>query len=214
MNITLSLGQENGLQAPSLLISGPLLDVSRFLESISFEIKQLKFKTSNMPQLDTQSYSHTSHGDPTGKTKETITSFLGRDGQADTTVHEIINPAVVNEHIQRSQHEERQKIIDREVHQDHHHISIQPVRDQEILPETHENNIAPVEHHEIKHGNEKHVAERLAAERNQFHNTRDVAETQITTSNAPTVTGEHIHHRKPIRRLEPTEYHANNYRRP
>ncbi|OBT78109.1 hypothetical protein VF21_02672 [Pseudogymnoascus sp. 05NY08] len=147
-------------------------------------------------QLDTQSstHQHTSHGDPTGKTKETITSFLGRDGQADTTVHETINPAVVREHIQRTNHEERQKIIDREVHQDHHHISIQPVRDQEILPETHETNIAPVETHEIKHGNEKHVLERLAAERAQFRDTRDVAETRTTTSTGPTVAGEHIHH--------------------
>ncbi|KFY13217.1 hypothetical protein V492_03414 [Pseudogymnoascus sp. VKM F-4246] len=146
-------------------------------------------------QLDTQSSSHrTSHGDPTGKTKETITSFLGRDGEADTTVHETINPAVVKEHIQRTNHEERQKIIDREVHQDHHHISIQPVRDQEILPETHETNIAPVETHEIKHGNEKHVLERLEAERNQFRNTRDVAETRTTSSTGPTVAGEHIHH--------------------
>ncbi|OBT59162.1 hypothetical protein VE04_00895 [Pseudogymnoascus sp. 24MN13] len=146
-------------------------------------------------QLDTQSSTHhISHGDPTGKTKETITSFLGRDGQADTTVHEIINPAVIREHVQRTNHEERQKIIDREVHQDHHHISIQPVGDQEILPETHETNIAPVETHEIKHGNEKHVLERLAAERAQFHNTRDVAETRTTTSTGPTVAGEHIHH--------------------
>ncbi|KFY69503.1 hypothetical protein V496_00180 [Pseudogymnoascus sp. VKM F-4515 (FW-2607)] len=146
-------------------------------------------------QLDTQSSSHhTSHGDPTGKTKETITSFLGRDGEADTTVHETINPAVIREHIQRTNHEERQKIIDREVHQDHHHISIQPVRDSEILPETHETNIAPVETHEIKHGNEKHVLERLAAERNQFRDTRDVAETRTTSSAGPTVAGEHIHH--------------------
>ncbi|KFY44088.1 hypothetical protein V495_03632 [Pseudogymnoascus sp. VKM F-4514 (FW-929)] len=148
-------------------------------------------------QLDTQSSNpthHTSHGDPTGKTKETITSFLGRDGEADTTVHETINPAVVREHVQRTNHEERQKIIDREVHQDHHHISIQPVRDQEILPETHETNIAPVETHEIKHGNEKHVLERLAAERSQFRDTRDVAETRTTTSTGPTVAGEHIHH--------------------
>ncbi|KFZ07215.1 hypothetical protein V501_06670 [Pseudogymnoascus sp. VKM F-4519 (FW-2642)] len=146
-------------------------------------------------QLDTQSSTHhISHGDPTGKTKETITSFLGRDGQADTTVHEIINPAIIREHVQRTNHEERQKIIDREVHQDHHHISIQPVRDQEILPETHETNIAPVETHEIKHGNEKHVLERLAAERAQFRNTRDVAETRTTTSTGPTVAGEHIHH--------------------
>ncbi|OBT62780.1 hypothetical protein VE03_07677 [Pseudogymnoascus sp. 23342-1-I1] len=146
-------------------------------------------------QLDTQSSSHhTIHGDPTGKTKETITSFLGRDGEADTTVHEIINPAVVREHIQRTNHEERQKIIDREVHQDHHHISIQPVRDSQILPETHETNIAPVETHEIKHGNEKHVLERLAAERNQFRDTRDVAETRTTSSTGPTVAGEHIHH--------------------
>jgi hypothetical protein len=148
--------------------------------------------------LETQSMNptqpYTSHGDPTGKTKETITSFLGRDGEADTTVHETINPAVVKEHVQRANHEERQKIVDREVHQDHHHISVQPVRDQEIQPETHEHNIADVETHEIKHGNDQDVAERLAAERNQFHDTRDVGETQTTVSTGPTVAGEHIHH--------------------
>jgi len=128
------------------------------------------------------------------KAKAAVGSFLHRDGKHDTTVHETVNPAVQNEHVTRTQHEKSQLAIDREVHQDHHHTSVQPIHDREVLPEQHTHNMADVEHRQIKHGNDSHVKERLAAEAAQFKNTRTVGETQHTSSRGDTIAGEHVHH--------------------
>jgi hypothetical protein len=54
--------------------------------------------------------------------------------------------------------------------------------------------MAAVEHRDIKHGDDSHVKERLAAEAAQFKNTKTVGETQHTSSAAPVVAGEHVHH--------------------
>jgi len=128
------------------------------------------------------------------KAKAAVTSFLHKDGKNDTTVHETVNPAVQNEHITPVRHEEAQKAVDREIHQDHHHTSVQPITDREVLPEQHSHNIAPTEHREVKHGNDEHIRQKLAAEQAQFKNTREVGETQVSASAAPTVAGEHVHH--------------------
>jgi len=128
------------------------------------------------------------------KAKQAVSGFLHKDGKHDTTVHERVNPAVTQEHVSRTQHEEAVKAVDREVHQDHFHTSVQPIKDREVLPEEHHHNVAGVEHREIKHGNDAHIKERLAAEQAQFKNTRDVGDVHHTASGAQTVTGEHVHH--------------------
>ncbi|EHK96035.1 hypothetical protein GLAREA_10909 [Glarea lozoyensis ATCC 20868] len=128
------------------------------------------------------------------KAKQAVSGFLAKDGKHDTTVHETINPAVVNEHVTRTQLNEQQTAIDREVHQDHYHTSVQPVQDREVLPEQHTHQMAGVEHREIKHGNDDHVKQRLAAEAAQFKNTREVGEVQTQTAAGATVAGEHVHH--------------------
>jgi len=128
------------------------------------------------------------------KAKAAVSNFLSKDGKHDTTVHETVNPAVTNEHITRTKHEEAQKIVDREVHQDHYHTSVQPIKDREVLPEEHTHNLVETEHRHIKHGNEDHIRQRLEAEKAQFKHTREVGDTQHTSSAAPTVGGEHIHH--------------------
>lgn len=51
-----------------------------------------------------------------------------------------------------------------------------------------------VEHRHIKHGDDKHVHDRLAAEAAQFKDTRTVGQTTHTQSAAPSVAGEHVHH--------------------
>jgi len=128
------------------------------------------------------------------KAKAAVSGFLSKDGKHDTTVHETVNPAVVNEHVTRTQHNETQTAVDREVHQDHYHTSVQPVKDREILPEQHTHNMAAVEHRKIEHGNDDHVRQRLEAERAQFKNTREVGDVQHTQSAGATIGGEHVHH--------------------
>jgi len=128
------------------------------------------------------------------KAKAAVSGFLHKDGKHDTTVHESINPAVQNEHVTKTRHENAQTVVDREVHQDHHHTSVQPIHDREVLPEQHTHNMAGVEHRNIKHGNDSHVKDRLAAEAAQFKNNKTVGETQHTSSAAPVVAGEHVHH--------------------
>jgi len=128
------------------------------------------------------------------KAKQAVSSFLSKDGKHDTTVHETVNPAVTNEHVTRTQHEDAQRVIDREVHQDHYHTSVQPVKDREVLPEQHTHNQAAVENREIKHGDDSHIRQRLEQEQGQFRSTREVGDVRTTQSQGRDVVGEHIHH--------------------
>jgi len=128
------------------------------------------------------------------KAKAALGNFLSKDGKHDTTVHETVNPAVTNEHVTKTQQENVTTAIDREVHQDHYHTSVQPIKDREVLPEQHSHQMAGVETREVKHGNDDHVKQRLAAEAAQFKSTRTVGETQHSQTAAPTIAGEHVHH--------------------
>jgi len=128
------------------------------------------------------------------KAKAAVGNFLHKDGKHDTTVHETVNPAIQNENVTRTQHENVTEAVDREVHQDHHHTSVQPIQHREVLPEQHSHHQHETEHRHIKHGDDSHVKERLAAEQAQFKNTRSVGDTQHTTSAAPAIAGEHVHH--------------------
>merc|ERR1712219_73967 len=109
------------------------------------------------------------------KAKAAVGSFLHKDGKHDTTVHETVNPAVTQENVTRTQHENVTTAVDREVQQDHHQM-------------------AGVETRNLKHGNDEHVKERLAAAQAQFKNARTVGDTQHTSSANPTIAGEHVHH--------------------
>jgi len=128
------------------------------------------------------------------KAKSAIKDFTAKAGHHDTTVHEHVAPAVVNEQILPTRHEEAQTVVDREVHQDHHHTTIQPVKDKEILPEQHSVNIVGTETKEYSHGDAAQIEERLARERAQFKNTTETASTRHSQSVAETVGGEHVHH--------------------
>jgi len=54
--------------------------------------------------------------------------------------------------------------------------------------------MACVEHRNVKHGNDQHVKDRLAAEQAQFKNTREVGSTQHSAAKNAGVAGEHVHH--------------------
>jgi hypothetical protein len=71
---------------------------------------------------------------------------------------------------------------------------VQPIKDREVLPEQHSHNMAGVEHRNVKHGDDSHVKQRLAAEQAQFKNHREVGDVQHTASQDDTVSGEHVHH--------------------
>jgi len=128
------------------------------------------------------------------KAKAAVSEFMAKAGHHDTTVHEKVAPAVVQETIEKRRHEEVQTAIDREVHQDHFHTSIQPVKDREILPEEHTHNIVPVENRELHHGDSAAIKARLEQEAAQFRDVRVEGATHETHSVAPVIAGEHVHH--------------------
>ncbi|CAF9914292.1 MAG: hypothetical protein HETSPECPRED_001942 [Heterodermia speciosa] len=124
-----------------------------------------------------------------------LTALLHRHkaGHHDTTVHEKVAPAVVNETVVQKRHEEATTAIDREIHQDHYHTSVQPVLDREVLPEKHHHNIIPVEERHHQHGDTEAVKARLEQEAAQFQSNRTVSKEE-THSVAPVIAGEHVHH--------------------
>lgn len=128
--------------------------------------------------------------------KQAVRQFLAKDGQNDTTVHETVAPAVIHEHVTRTEHEEIITAVEREVHQDHYHTSIQPIQDREVLPEVHEHVVKPVVQREFHHGDDGKILQGIEAERAMFKNTREVGELQHTYAEAPVVAAEHVHHRK------------------
>ncbi|KAI9752366.1 MAG: hypothetical protein M1815_000578 [Lichina confinis] len=141
------------------------------------------------------------------KAKAAVSDFIDdrhKTGHHDTTVHENVAPAVVNETVKKTRHDEIQTAVvkaddpsataDREVHQDHHHTTVQPIKDREVLPETHKHHVAPVQERHLDHGNDADIRRRLEQERARFHDTRVEAPTVQSQSTAPTVAGEHVHH--------------------
>jgi len=128
------------------------------------------------------------------KAKAAVSDFMQKAGHHDTTVHEKVAPAVVNEQVLKQRHEEAQTAIDREVHQDHYHTSVQPIKDREVLPEQHSHRMAAVEEREVQHGDSNAIKARLEQERMQFQDSRTEVGTKETHSVAPVIAGEHVHH--------------------
>jgi hypothetical protein len=128
------------------------------------------------------------------KAKAAITDFMGRSGHHDTTVHEAVAPAVVQEVVKPHVHEEVNTAIDKEVHQDHYHRTIQPVQDREVLPERHEAKIGSVQHREFDHRDHDSTKRNLIADQARFKDERRIDNTTHSQSVAPTVAGEHVHH--------------------
>ena len=120
--------------------------------------------------------------------------FRSKSGHHDTTVHEVVAPAVTKETIEQHRHEQIQTAVDKEVHQDHYHTSVQPVVDKQVLPEQHHHNLGAVEHRQFEHDRPEDVQARLQAEAAKFKDTTIRGDTKHTSSAAPTIAGEHIHH--------------------
>jgi len=127
------------------------------------------------------------------KARAAVSNFTARKGHT-TDVTESVAPAVVDEHVKPTRHEELIEAVDREVHQDHYHTTIQPVQHQEVLPEKHHHSVKEIINKEFHHGNEEETRRRLEAEAAQFRNTSTTHETRHTTAAAPRVEAEHVHH--------------------
>jgi len=128
------------------------------------------------------------------KAKSAVSGFLNRSGQHDTTVDEQVAPAVTQEEIKPTRHEEVQEAIDREVHQDHYHTTVQPIEAQEVMPEKHLHQMRDVQQRTFEHGDDEKTRLALEEERARFQSESVVHETRTTAAAAPAVAGEHVHH--------------------
>lgn len=100
---------------------------------------------------------------------------------------------VVQENVARTQHENVQTVIDKEIHRDEYSTKVQPVQDTVVAPEVHKTQQAAVQHSTFEHGNQSDVEAKLAAESAKYKNTVTEAETQHTHSVAPVLVNEHVH---------------------
>ncbi|KAK1564035.1 allergen [Colletotrichum navitas] len=128
------------------------------------------------------------------KAKQAVEGFVSKDGHHKTTVHQDANNAVTEEHVRPHRHEEVTTAVDKEVHQDHHHTKIQPIQDKQVLPEKHHHNVAPIAHKSFDHGDSKETKHTLDREHAKFKDTSVTHDTTHTSSAAPVVTGERVHH--------------------
>jgi hypothetical protein len=147
------------------------------------------------------------------KAKAAVSSLLSKSGHHDTEVHERVAPAVEHKTINPNQREERQIAVDREVHQDHYHTTVQPIKNREVLPEKHHANIVPVEHRTHDERDTRNTENFLAQTKAQFKNEQVRTDTKHTSTELPSVQGEHIHHHihetiQPVIQKETIEPHV------
>ncbi|KAK4446415.1 hypothetical protein QBC34DRAFT_331648 [Podospora aff. communis PSN243] len=128
------------------------------------------------------------------RAKAELHNFMSGTGRHDTSVQKQAAPAVTQETVKPSRHEEVQAAVNREVHQDHHHRVVQPIQDREVLPEQHVHNAAKTVRREFDHRDHDATERALKAESAQLRDQRVVAETSHTQSRAPAVQGETVHH--------------------
>jgi hypothetical protein len=128
------------------------------------------------------------------RAKAAAASFLSRDGKHKTTVDQDVNAAVTEEHVKPHEHETVLTAVDREVHQDHHQTRIQPIVAKETRAETSEHVMAPAVHKTFDHTNEAETRQKLESERAAFANTSVTHEATHSTTMAPAVTAERVHH--------------------
>ncbi|KAH6684928.1 allergen [Plectosphaerella plurivora] len=126
------------------------------------------------------------------KAKQAVNKLMSSDGKHTTSVDDNVNPAVTDEHVRPHHHEEVTQVLDKEVHQDHHHTVVQPIKHQETLPEKHTHNMAATTHKTIDHRDDSAPRQPPAAA--QFQDKSVTHDTTHSTSAAPMVGGEHIHH--------------------
>lgn len=126
--------------------------------------------------------------------KAAVKDFLSHHGKHDTEVTSSTSPAVTNETVTRTNDNRVTTAVDKEVHQDHHHTTVQPVHDRQVKSEHHHHNVVPVEQRSYEHDNADNVKSKLASEAARFKDSTRTVDGGSTTTAAPTVGGEHVHH--------------------
>lgn len=113
------------------------------------------------------------------------------DDAKNTTVDVSVHEPVEHAHIKKQHETREQKVVDKDIHQDHYHTTIQPLKDTEVLPEKHDYIQQEKERNIDKDtGAAKAKAE---ADLEQFKNTTDKEEFHAK-SKEPTQVNEHVHH--------------------
>lgn len=103
-------------------------------------------------------------------------------------------PAVTQETVVPTKHEEATVALDREIHQDHYHTSVLPIEDHVVLPEKHKHVVHDVQLKEHQHGDAGALKRLLEEENARFKDIKTEAEAVVSRKEAPTLTGEHVHH--------------------
>ena len=118
----------------------------------------------------------------------------GLHGQnLETSVEQHMNPIVTHETIKPTRHEEINKQVEKEIHQDHYRQKVQPIHDREVLPEKHVQNQAGVIRREYDNRDNEAVERALRTEAGRYRDERVVTDTTKTRSEAPGVEREHVH---------------------
>lgn len=135
----------------------------------------------------------TSHNSGSGIT-QAAKDLLGENRVGTTQTHETVAPAVVQETVNRHQHEQVQVVEDREHHVHHHQQRVQPVVDKVQQAELHKHNVLPVEHKERTHEMTEGAKKALADQQTAYQNTQTVNPTTRSTEQVAAVGQDVTHH--------------------
>lgn len=115
-------------------------------------------------------------------------------GEKDTSVEQTIAPAVEHEHTKVEHETREQKVVDREVHQDHYHTTVQPLQDRQVDAVKEDTQVEATEERKINKDKEgDKVKAKVAADQAGFKNTHDT-ETHETKSADKTAQATSVHH--------------------
>ncbi|CAK1358546.1 unnamed protein product [Cercospora beticola] len=145
--------------------------------------------------------------------RKAVEAFMARNGRHDTTVHETVAPAVTQEVLTRREHQDITRAVDKEFHQDHYHTSVQPITTEEHREEQHHAVVQPVDEHNFEHDDPAETTKHLAAVDAEHRDTFESVVAERTTTELPTIEGQHIHHHvheriQPVIQKQTFEYHV------
>jgi len=115
-------------------------------------------------------------------------------GEKDTTIDQTIAPAVEHEHVKHEHETREQKVVDREIHQDHYHTTVQPLQDREVADVKENTVVDATEERRINKDKEgEKVKAKVAADQAGFKSTHN-EETHETKSTEATAAATSVHH--------------------
>jgi len=132
----------------------------------------------------------------TGKSDSADTSrssnSTGKVDAEGTTVTEEVAPAVEHETVKKQHETQEQTVIDKERHQDHYHTTVQPLKDREVKATKEDEVTAERQYKNVDH-RDSGVKDKVHDRADGFDDTTVEQNSEVKTQ-APTLTGEHVHH--------------------